>query len=139
MSARSKVLLKKLAACKGSFGPAAARETIALLEQSKTARFRGAEELIEFHETVLYLRAYPQNPRVLKLADEILFSFGERMSKREREPFEYADVSGITRTGLTTNFSYPFAKSLAERQSTAFASTGINTGIRSGSRGRSLA
>ena len=33
----------------------------------------------------------------------------------DREPFEYADVSGIARTGLSTNFSYPFAKSLAER------------------------
>src|SRR5260370_32613939 len=108
-------LLARLEKYKGQFGAGAAGRVAALLEQAQQARFRDPEELIRLHETVLYLRAYPQSPRVLQLADEILHAFGDRLKGIERQTFEYADVSGIARTGLTTNFSYPFAKSLAER------------------------
>lgn len=108
-------LVARLGEYKGRFGAQAAREVEALLKRIQGARFRDPQELIELHETTLYLRAYPQNARVLKLADAILSSFGERLRGIDREPFEYADVSGISRTGLSTDFSYPFAKSLAER------------------------
>jgi hypothetical protein len=33
----------------------------------------------------------------------------------DRGAFEYAEISGISRTGLSTDFSYPFANSLAAR------------------------
>jgi hypothetical protein len=64
---------------------------------------------------VMFLRAYPQSAQVLRCADRILSSFAERLRGLPRENFEYSDVSGIAGTGLTTNFSRPFAKSLAER------------------------
>lgn len=108
-------VLAALAKLKGEFGVTAAHQTAALLERAQRIRFRNPEELIEFHETVLFLRAYPQSARVLKLADQILFAFAERVRGLEREPFEYSDVSGVAGTCLTTNFSYPFARSLAER------------------------
>ena len=108
-------LLPRLEACKGKFGSDAAREVLALLKRVEQIRFRDPQELIQLHETVMFLRAYPQNAQVLRHADRILFSFGERLRGLPREEFEYSDVSGIAGTGLTTNFSYPFAKSLAER------------------------
>ncbi|MSV34252.1 MAG: hypothetical protein EXQ47_01465 [Bryobacterales bacterium] len=108
-------VLAALAKCKGEFGKAAARQTAALLERVRRMRIRDPEELIELHETVLFLRAHPQSARVLKLADQILFSFSGRVGGLDQEPFEYSDVSGIAGTGLGTTFSYPFAKSLAER------------------------
>jgi hypothetical protein len=108
-------LLARLEACKGKFGRDAAREVLALLERAEQTRFRDPQELIRLHETVLFLRAYPQSAQVLRHADRILFSFGERLRGLPREHFEYSDVSGIAGTGLTTNFSYPFAKSLAGR------------------------
>lgn len=108
-------LLARLEACKGQFGAEAAREVVALLERSEKTRFRDALDLIRLHETVLYLRAYPQSTRVMKQADRILFAFGERLSEVPHEEFEYAEISGIAGTGLTTSFSYPFAKSLAKR------------------------
>jgi hypothetical protein len=108
-------VLAALVMRKGEFGVAAARETAALLERASRMRFRDPDELIEFHETVLFLRAHPQGARVLKLADEILLSFAGRVHELPRDPFEYSDVSGIAGTSLSTNFSYPFAKSLAER------------------------
>src|SRR3954468_7337593 len=111
-------LAARLEACKGKFGPQAARETLALLERAGRARFRDPQNLIQLHETVLYLRAYPQSAAVLRAADRILFSFGEAVRKlpeEQRREFEYSEISGIAGTALTTNFSYPFAKSLAER------------------------
>lgn len=104
-----------LEAAKGKFGAKAAREVVALLKRAGRMRFRDPQELIQFHETVLFLRAYPQSVRVLREADRILFSFTERMRGMPREEFEYSEISGIAGTGLSTNFSYPFAKSLAER------------------------
>jgi len=108
-------LVSRLEACKGRFGAKAAREVIALLERIERTRVRDPQQLIQLHEAVLFLRAYPQNARVLRLADRILFSFAERLRGMPEKEFEYADISGIADTGLTTNFSYPFAESLAER------------------------
>jgi hypothetical protein len=108
-------LLTRLEACKGKFGLDAAREVLALLNRIERTRFRDPQEVIQLHETVMFLRAYPQSAQVLQCADRILFSFGERVRGMPREDFEYSDVSGVAGTGLATNFSYPFAKSLAER------------------------
>jgi hypothetical protein len=108
-------LAAELDARKGQFGAKAAREVVTLLKRAQGARFRDAGELIHFHETVLFLRAYPQSAGVLRAADRILFFFSERLRKLPHEDFEYAEISGIAGTGLSTNFSYPFAKSLAER------------------------
>ncbi len=63
----------------------------------------------------MFLRAYPQSVQVLRRADRILFAFAERVRGLPHEDFEYSEISGIAGTGLSTNFSYPFAKSLAER------------------------
>ena len=108
-------VLPRLEACKGKFGADAAREVLALLKRVEQTRFRDPQELIQLHETIMFLRAYPQSAQVLRHTDRILFSFAERLRGMPREDFEYSDVSGIAGTGLTTNFSYPFAKSLAER------------------------
>lgn len=108
-------LVAHLEACKGKFGAKAAHEVVALLKRVEQTRFREPEELIQLHEAVLFLRAYPQNAGVLLHADRILFSFGERLRGMPREDFEYAEISGIAGSGLTTNFSYPFAKSMAQR------------------------
>jgi len=125
-------LLAQLDECKGLFAPEAARRTEALLKQirgirfgrsifgisSKGRRFESAAALIHLHETLLFLRAYPQSPTVVRLCDAILFDFARwvrRVPREQLAEFEYAEVSGIAGTGITTNFSYVFAKSLAER------------------------
>ena len=123
-------LVAGLEAWKGQFGAKAAREVVALLKRAERVRFRDPQELIRFHETVLFLRAYPQSARVLRHADRILFSFGERLRGMPRDEFEYSEISGIAGTGLSTNFSYPFAKSLADAAWCAtFASIGSNISI----------
>lgn len=114
-------LLQRLENAAGQFGEKPARETATLLDLAKRTSFRDPLDLIRLHERVLYLRAYPQSPRVLKLADEILFSFQKRLRGIDRGEFEYEDISGIAGTGLSTNFSYPYALSLSKRHGDAVA------------------
>jgi hypothetical protein len=110
--------LDLLTQVKGQFGPDAARTAVALLDELKRTRFRKPEDLIRLHETVLFLRAYPQSPRVMRLADEILFSFVDRMPA-DHEPFSDPDISGIAGTAVSTNFSFEFARSLLTRHGRA--------------------
>lgn len=112
-------VLDELAEMKGKFGRSAGARTRSLLEKIRTSRFRKPADLIRLHETVLFLRAYPQSAAVLRLADEILFSFSGRLTRLDREPFEDPEISGIAGTGLSTNFSYEIARSLADRHGRA--------------------
>jgi hypothetical protein len=107
--------LDKLKECKGQFGREAARTTIALLQRLSRAILREPADLIRLHETVLFLRAFPQSPRVARLADEILISFDERLRGVDAAPLDDPDVSGIAGTAVSTNFSYEFAVSLVAR------------------------
>ena len=79
-----------------------------------------AAEAIRFHETLLFLRAYPRSVRVARLADQLLFHFAERIARlqsagADMEAFEAPEVSGIAGTSLCAVFSHEFAGSLAAR------------------------
>ncbi|MGD1097815.1 MAG: hypothetical protein ABSB35_38225, partial [Bryobacteraceae bacterium] len=93
--------LDRLAAFKGQFGSKAARQTAVLLADLRRTRFRNPAHLIKLHETVLFLRAHPQSQRVLRLTDEILFSFEERLSGVDQVPFEDPEISGIAGTSVS--------------------------------------
>lgn len=114
MRVRSLRLLDQLTETKGQFGPAAAAQIAALLQRLQRASFRDPAVLIRLHETALFLRAYPQNPEVARLADEILFNFADRLPA-DRDPFADPDISGISGTVISTNFSYEFVRSLVSR------------------------
>ncbi len=104
-------VLAQLDECKGLFAPEAARRTEGLLKQIrgirfgaalKDRRFESASALIHLHETLLFLRAYPQSAEVVRLCDAILFDFARwvrRVPREQLAEFEYAEVSGIAGTG----------------------------------------
>ncbi len=86
-----------------------------LLEQKLRAlshcRFDDADELIRFHEALLFVRAYPPNASVLKQVDAILKTFAQRVSQlrdadADLSPLDDPEVSGIDGTSVTSNFSY---------------------------------
>jgi hypothetical protein len=104
--------LDELGKCKGQFGREAAGRTARLLERLTRTRVREPAELIRLHEIVLFLRAYPQSARVVRLADGILFSFAERMRGVDAAAFDDPEVAGIAGTVLSTNFGFEFASFL---------------------------
>src|SRR5256712_9100165 len=79
-----------------------------------------ADSLIRFHETLLFLRAYPPSARILNQVEKILKAFGKRVSQlRESDddlsPLDDPEVSGIAGTSVTTNFSYQIVRWLVEK------------------------
>jgi hypothetical protein len=105
--------LDELAEMKGQTGPEAARHAAALLDRLSRARFRDPADLIRLHETVLFLRAYPQDECVARAADALLFPFAGRLRGIDLAPFDDPEVSGIAGTPIATVFSAEFARHLA--------------------------
>ena len=108
-------VLDQLVAMKGQFGREAAKVTASLLETLMRLRMRDTPDLILLHETILFLRAYPQSlPGVLRLADKLLFTFMRSACPRESTSrhSKVLEISGIAGTALSTNFSHEFASSL---------------------------
>ena len=95
-----------------------------LLEQKLPAlshcRFDDAGALIRFHEALLFFRAYPPNAAVLKQVESILTTFGQRVSRlraadADLSQLDDPEVSGITGTSVTSNFSYAIVCWLAAK------------------------
>jgi hypothetical protein len=82
--------------------------------------FSDAEALIRFHETLLFFRAYPPSAEVLKLVEQNLKTFAQRIAQLRKadadlSPLDAPEVSGIAGTSVTSNFSYALARWLARR------------------------
>ncbi len=117
-----KRLLDSLETAKGQFGAQAAGRVVSLLKQASQQQWCEVQQLIRFHEIVLYLRAYPQDRRVLNLADKILFGFGKHVRQMPADALlemEEPEVSGIASTAMSTYFSHVFTHSLARRYGNA--------------------
>src|SRR6266481_6114204 len=110
MSKKVSSLLAELEELKRSFGNGDAKLLRALRVLAK-AKFTGAAEVVRFHETLLFLRAYPASAEVLKLVERILKTFEQRVSQLRKNdadlsPLDNPEVSGIAGTIVTSNFSY---------------------------------
>ena len=81
------------------------------------------DELIRFHETLLFFQAYPPNALVLNRVERILKTFERRVSKLrdadvDLSPLDNPEVSGIAGTSVTSNFSYDLVRWLVRKYST---------------------
>jgi hypothetical protein len=113
-------LLNRLDAWKTNFGQGDTWQLERLLTAAAKWRLSTPAQAIRFHETLLFLRAYPRSPRVARLADQLLLHFADRIARLEpasadTEPFEAPAVSGIAGTSLRAVFSHDVASSLAAR------------------------
>jgi hypothetical protein len=80
------------------------------------------DELIRFHEALLFFRAYPPTASVLNQVESILKTFEQRVSKlrdadADLSPLDDPEVSGIAGTGVTSNFSYDLVRWLVAKYS----------------------
>ena len=90
-----------------------------LLSGLARRRFDDAPSLIRFHEALLFLRAYPQSPSLLRQTERLLAAFKRRVDRlRDSEDFyEFAEprVSGIAGTYFSAIFGYDITRWLAAR------------------------
>ena len=118
--------LNQLDKLKTEFGPKQAKRVQALLGRLSRRTFRDPEELIRFHELLLFLRAYPHNASVARLAEAQLRTFPKRIARmREQEidltPLEHPEVSGIAGLSVNDTFSYYIVRWLARKYPTQVA------------------
>ena len=98
-------------------GDAKIRRALRVLSKSKVT---DADSLIRFHETLLFIRAYPPNATVTKQVERILKDFGSKVQAlgekdADLSPLDDPEISGITGGSVTSNFSYAIVRWLVAK------------------------
>lgn len=113
-------LLARLEELKRPAGASLRAQVERLLSRLANKKFKDADSLIRFHETLLFVRAYPQSARALREAERILSSFIKRVRTLEDagadlSPLDHVEVSGISGTAVEDTFSYNITRWLVRR------------------------
>lgn len=113
-------LLTRLEEAKKDFSPTGRASIKTLLNQLSRRNFADADELIRFHEALLFLRSHPHNKGMLRRVERLLTSFYRRVeelrqSGADMTAFDYIEYSGIAGTELSDTFTYPVARWLGRR------------------------
>ena len=113
-------LLTNFEAAKARFGLGAASETKALLHRLSRQEFQDPKSLLRFHETLLFLRAFPQSASLVPQIEKLLNSFHKRIEKlrelgADMEAFDDFDTSGIAGTTMQDTLNFEAARWLVRR------------------------
>jgi hypothetical protein len=106
-------LLPRIEEAKAQIGVIKEREIARLLSGAVRARFgNDAKSVIRFHDLLLFFRAFPPGPSVLRLADKLLEKFEPRVKAvlvagADPDDFAPEEVAGIAGTVVEATFSYP--------------------------------
>jgi len=106
-------LLKRLEASRDDYSPGAAARKTAMLRALARTRLATSGALLRLHEHLCFLRAYPDDRRVLAAADRLLKAFAARPDLRRHRGALAG--SGIAGTDLHDRFFWPMARWLASR------------------------
>jgi len=98
---------------KTRYGEGCAEAKLALLGELEGARLRSARAVVRLHDVLCFLRAYPDEARVLAQAERMLEGFHRRADLR-RHRTALAD-SGIAGTAIRYRFFWPTLQWLARR------------------------
>src|SRR6202171_655619 len=97
------------------FGRREAARVVKLLKRLDAARFPDSPSLIRFHEALLFLRAFPQGPAVVRVTERILNSFHKKVEALRKggadmDDFDTFEVSGIAGTQMEDTLSFDVAR-----------------------------
>ena len=112
--------LSQLEASRYLFGHKEAARVVKLLQRLDAARFTDPASLIRFHEALLFLRAFPQGPAVVRATGRILNRFHKKVEAlrkggAEMDDFEPIEFSGIAGTQMEDTLSFDVARWLIQR------------------------
>ena len=107
-------LLAQLEARRYRFDRGEATHILKMLTSLGTARFPDARSLIRFHESLLFLRAFPPGPSVVRKTEKLLNNFHERVEALRKTgadmgDFDPQEVSGIAGTHMEDTLSFDVA------------------------------
>jgi len=114
-------LLDQLDELKSRFGEGVQGTVEQTLSRLSQLRFTKAEALLRYHEILLFLRAYPQSERDLRIVDRELSGFTQRVKQLEASGADLSvldspEVSGIAGRPVTDTFTYPIVRWLVKRR-----------------------
>src|SRR5208282_5449167 len=112
--------LTQLEASRYRFGRNESARVVKLLTRLDAKRFPDSASLIRFHEALLFLRAFPQGPAVVRATERILNSFHKKVEAlckagANMDDFEPIEVSGIAATEMEDTLSFDVANWLIKR------------------------
>jgi hypothetical protein len=109
-------LLTHLESTKSRYGQIEPAEINSLLDQLEIQNFDNAKSLLRFHETLLFLRAFPHHASLVPRIEKLLNTFYERIEKlTDLEAFDDFDTSGISGTTMQDTLNFEAARWLARR------------------------
>ncbi|HEY4678855.1 MAG TPA: hypothetical protein VIJ01_16935 [Candidatus Angelobacter sp.] len=114
-------LLNRLEQARTQIGTIKEREIVRVLSAAGRVTFgKDAQSLIRFHDLLLFFRAFPSGPNVLRLAERLLKQFEPRVkavlaADGDADDFAPEEVVGIAGTVVEATFSYSMVCWLVER------------------------
>jgi hypothetical protein len=120
-------LLDRLEQARTQIGSIKEQEFLRLLNTVGRAPFgKEAKSLIRFHDLLLFLRAFPPGPRVMRLADGLLRKIETKVKAvlaagADPDDFAPEEVAGIAGTVVEATFSYPMVCWLVARHPRAIS------------------
>lgn len=114
-------LLDQLDELKNRFGLREAKKVQSIVGRLRQRKSTDAQELIHYHEILLFLRAYPHTENILLLVERELQNFATRIvalrdSGADLSALEPPDVSGLAGLAVADTFSFFIVRWLARRQ-----------------------
>src|SRR5882672_12105691 len=111
---RGRRLVEALAAVASRYSPEDQKQKCALLENLERCVIRRPGTLLQLHETLCFLQAYPDSATLLALVNRALEAFGARVERLGAARRRLHD-SGIAGTTLDYPFGLPMARWLVSR------------------------
>ncbi len=113
-------LLAELEAARTEFAPGTGARVVALLAELERREIPDIACLIRYHETLLFLRAFPHNLSVVRQSERALNKFIGRVERLrsagvDLSPLDPLEVSGITGTTIEDTLSFDVVRWLARR------------------------
>jgi hypothetical protein len=113
-------LLRQLEESRNRFGRGEAARVAGLLSRLCKRRFSDTASLIRFHEALLFLRAFPHGPAVVRQSEHLLRDFSKRVEQLEKaganmDDFDSLEVSGIAGTAMQDTLSFDVMRWLVDR------------------------
>ena len=104
-------LLDQLEQLKSRFGLREQRKIEQVIARLSRLKIADVEALIRFHESLLFLTAYPQSARIRQLAESQLRGFAHRIetlraAELDLSALDNPEVSGIAGTAIIDTFTY---------------------------------
>ena len=109
---------------KRCYGPGCAAACERVLADLRSAELSDVGSLIQFHDTLLFLRAFPHSTKVVQLTEELLASVEAQAVRLKDSPpaatlLDDESVSGIAGTIVSNTWTYELARWLVQRHSQA--------------------